>query len=135
MGRAYQDNPLTIALIGNDPELRRRVNEVIFGLRLAAMEPPPLAALDAAEVVGVCGFDPPGGSGKAAEDQRKLREALSVGGPDILMRAMSMLREWERRTPKEPHWHLGPVGVEPARQEAGTRWCGRSARKWTPRVR
>jgi ribosomal protein S18 acetylase RimI-like enzyme len=119
MGRAYLDNPLTIALIGNDPELRRRVNEVIFGLRIAAMKPPPLAARDAAEVVGVCGFDPPGGSAILAEDQRKLRDALSAGGSDILMRAMSMLTEWERRTPKEPHWHLGPVGVEPARQGTG----------------
>ena len=119
LARAYRDNPLTIALIGDDPGLRARVNEVIFGTRIAAMRPPALVARDDRGVIGVCGFDPPDGSMMSTEERRTVLEAISGAGPGVLERAMKMLGEWDRRALEEPHWHLGPVGVEPALQGCG----------------
>jgi hypothetical protein len=37
LGRAYRDNPLTIALFGDDADVRARVNEVAFAIRVKAM--------------------------------------------------------------------------------------------------
>jgi ribosomal protein S18 acetylase RimI-like enzyme len=32
---------------------------------------------------------------------------------------MQMLADWAGRAPKESHWHLGPVGVQPGQQGRG----------------
>ncbi|MEK7247982.1 MAG: GNAT family N-acetyltransferase [Chloroflexota bacterium] len=119
LARAYRDNPLTIALVGDDAGMRLHLNEKIFGMRIAVQQPPAFVARGDDGLVGVCGFDPPGGSMMGAEERRTLMETMSAAGPGVLGRAMSMLAEWGRRAPKEPHWHLGPVGVEPALQGRG----------------
>lgn len=114
LGLAYRDNPLTIALYGEDPDVCSRSNEIIFGLRIAVQDPPPLVVRDEAGVAGVCGFDPPGGSQMSDADRRTIMETMVAAGPGVPERAMEMLSTWGARSPKEPHWHLGPVGVQPA---------------------
>lgn len=129
LARAYRDNPLTLALIGDDVGTRMLLNEQIFGVRIASQKPPALAARSNAGLVGVCGFDTPGGSMMSAEDRQALLDAMSAAGGGVLERAMSMLSEFGRKAPAEPHWHLGPVGVEPDQQGHGigselvTRFC------------
>ena len=131
LGRAYRDNPLTFALLANDADLRLRVGAEIHRLRIASMQPPPLAARRGVALVGVCGFDPPSGSRMSADDQRRLLETLSQGGPDVLRKAQRMVSEFERRAPKGRYWHLGPVGVAPDLQGLGIgslmaeRFCAR----------
>jgi predicted N-acetyltransferase YhbS len=46
-----------------------------------------------------------------------------------------MAAEWEKRAPNERHWHLGPVGVEPALQNmaVGSRMMGFCTRMDTER--
>ena len=104
LGRAYRDNPLTVALFGDDADVRTRVNEVAFAIRVKAMSPPALAVKDGERLVGVCGFDAPGGSMIPAEDRRAMFEAWTEVGPDVGPTLMRMLQEWTRRAPKEPHW-------------------------------
>ena len=119
LGRAYRDNPLTFALLGNDPHVRESVTAEIFELRIRAMDPPPLGARGPAGLVGACGFDAPGGSRITPESQRRLAEVFASAGEGVFPRAMSMLSEFGRHTPSESHWHLGPVGVELDRQGEG----------------
>ncbi len=119
LGRAYRDNLMTFALLGNDPELRLRVTEGIMEIRIESMERRPLAARRDGEIVGVCGFEPPGGSDMSPENQRRMIETLSLGGPDVLRKAQTMRAEWAGLAPAERHWHLGPVGVEPGLQGKG----------------
>jgi GNAT superfamily N-acetyltransferase len=119
LARSYRDNPLTIAMVGADPDLRLRLNELIFGTRIAAQDPPALVARIDGSIVGVCGLDPPGGSQMSADDQRALAAELSSAGGGIAGRTAEMLAEWKRHEPKEPHWHIGPIGVEPELQGGG----------------
>lgn len=116
---AYRDNPLTVALFGDDMDVRIRTNEVVFGARIASMDPAPLVVREGGEVVGVCGFDPPGGSRMTQADAVKVMEAFAAIGPDAPRRMMQMLAGWRTRAPAEPHWNLGPVGVDPAHQGMG----------------
>ena len=130
LGRAYRDNLLTFALLGDDPELRLRVTEGIMQIRIESMERLPLAARRDGRIVGACGFEPPGGSNMSPENQRRMVEMLSLGGPDVLSKAQAMRAEWAGLAPGERHWHLGPVGVEPGLQGKGIgsimveRFCG-----------
>ena len=119
LGLAYQDNPLMFYFFGEDQQVRRRTNELLLRLRLASMQPPALAIRDAGELIGVCGFDPPGGSNMSPDDMRQIFEALSAISVDGPKKAMDMLADWDTRRPAEPHWNLGPVGVDPARQGSG----------------
>ena len=130
LGRAYRDNLMTFALLGDDPELRLRVTTGIMQLRIESMERRPLAARRDGRIVGACGFEPPGGSNMSPENQRRMIEPLSQGGPDVLRKAQIMRAEWAGLAPAERHWHLGPVGVEPGLQGKGIgsmmveRFCG-----------
>jgi ribosomal protein S18 acetylase RimI-like enzyme len=36
-----------------------------------------------------------------------------------LLREMRLRRVWAKYDPKEPHWHIGPIGIEPALQNKG----------------
>jgi ribosomal protein S18 acetylase RimI-like enzyme len=119
LARAYRDNPLTFALLGDDAATRLQAGTAIHRLRIASMHQPPLVARRDGRIVAVCGFDPPGGSRMSPEDGRQMLEALSRAGPDVVPRAQTMLAEFNRHNPGDRHWHLGPVGVDPDCQGLG----------------
>jgi ribosomal protein S18 acetylase RimI-like enzyme len=115
LARAYRDNPLTVALIGDDQEERRAITESIFIVRLEAM-PPPLGARADGVLAGAAGLSPPGAPGPDAD---KFLAALSRGGESLIGRTAQMLAAMRRHAPAGPLWHLGPVGVDPAFQGRG----------------
>ncbi|MFQ5472376.1 MAG: GNAT family N-acetyltransferase [Dehalococcoidia bacterium] len=113
LGRAYRDTPTTIALLGDDRELRMRVTGDIMGWRVSLMNPPALAAHRADSLVGVCGLAPSDAPPPAQKQEEELGRILRQGGRGVVQKAIDMAAEWARRAPKERHWHLGPVAVEP----------------------
>jgi ribosomal protein S18 acetylase RimI-like enzyme len=115
LARAYRDNPLTVALIGDDPHARLAITEAIFLARLEAM-PPPLGARAGGVLGGAAGFSPPGAPGPDAD---LFLAALSRGGEPLIGRTGDMLAAVRRHSPAGPLWHLGPVGVDPAFQHRG----------------
>jgi ribosomal protein S18 acetylase RimI-like enzyme len=119
LGRAYRDNPVNVALYGDDPEVRRRTNETIFTIRIANQDPPPLVASGDNGFLGVCGFNRPGSPPMPDEGRIKIMQTIQDLGPDVMDRFRGMLAEWAKRTPAEPHWNLGPVGVAVAQQGRG----------------
>lgn len=44
---------------------------------------------------------------------------IRSGGLGTLKRAMAMRGTWAQKDPKEPHWHLDPIGVLPEVQGEG----------------
>jgi ribosomal protein S18 acetylase RimI-like enzyme len=119
LGRAYRDNPWMIALLGDDPRERYRVLETMQGLRIAPLEPPSLVARRSGILVGVCGFDAPVRASPSPEDMKVFFDVAAGVSPGIIPRLQEMLVEFDRRAPKEPHWHLGPVGVDVDAQRQG----------------
>jgi ribosomal protein S18 acetylase RimI-like enzyme len=117
VGCGMRDNPANVRAFGiEDAERRSRAlvrffRPVLFGLRKRGVI---LGAFRDGTLEGVCGMARPGVC------QSKLLEKVSVV-PSLIfrtpvgtsLRVLSWVSEWARRDPAEPHWHLGPVAVDP----------------------
>ena len=123
VGRGMCDNPANIRAFGiPDTERRWRALArffvpVLHGLYRRGLI---LGAFRNGALVGVCGMARPGLCQPSALE--KLRVVPSVffrnpiGAP---LRVLRWVGEWARRDPAEPHWHLGPVAVDPGLQGQG----------------
>ena len=97
LGLAYRDNPLTIALRGDDSETRLRVGERIHAIRIAAMEAPIVVRVGN-EIVGVYGLEPPGGAPMSLPEPcgRVVLHwsTISAFGPAILKAGLALVIVW-----------------------------------------
>jgi len=121
LARAFRDSPLNVAVIGSDPERRLRAN--LHGAR--ALLPAALAqglvlvAREDAAAQGLLVATPPFGWPLPAPSLRAhLRRVLGQG--------LRVARRWglvfealARVHPREPHWYLSTLGVDPTAQGRG----------------
>ncbi len=114
LGRGMRDLPNAVAAYGDNPLRRMRALERLFQMLLPKMKQPPLCARRGDWVVGVCGIAPPGTCQLAPLEKFRVMPALLMAGPGVASRMLRWQAEWGKRDPKERHWHLGPVAVEPA---------------------
>ena len=117
--RGMRDNPMHIAVFGPDPDRRIAALERMFRTLFLVAPAPPLVALRAGFVVGVCGAAPPGTCRLPAAALARMVGALSRNGLGPLRRTLRWLEGWSHRDPAEPHWHVGPVAVEGGMQGLG----------------
>jgi ribosomal protein S18 acetylase RimI-like enzyme len=120
--RGMRDNPVHIAVFGDDPRRRQerllRVFEGAFGAMgwqanmLAARGPD-------GTILGVCGALPPGGCRLGPGQQLSLVPRLLSNGPRVAVRNVRWVGAWARRDPEERHWHLGPISVDSHLQRRG----------------
>lgn len=115
LGRGMRDNPLHIQAFGSDPERRERVLIRMFEavLRQHVKKGSILGAFSAEEMIGVCSMVSPGRCKPTAGEKLSVVPGL-VGGAGLgsTVRVLDWVGRWARQDPAEPHWHLGPVGVE-----------------------
>jgi ribosomal protein S18 acetylase RimI-like enzyme len=117
LARAFVSNPLNIAAFGAD---QVSVNQAFFRGGLRVMRGRKLVAVDGARIVGFihwvtsprCQFS---GPEKLAMVPRMVQEF----GVQRSMRISSWLATWSKHDPKDPHCHLGPIGIDPAAQGRG----------------
>lgn len=119
LARGMRDNPVHRAAFGEDPLGRVRTLERLFGALLPGMRYEPICARRGGEIVGVLGLAPPGACRPTPRQAARLIPALLRAGPASTARTFRWFVQWERRHPREPHWHLGPVAVEAALQGMG----------------
>lgn len=112
LGRGYRDTPLSVAIYGDDPDRRLRAVERVMAMRIAEMEPPPLVARREGVIVGVCGLAVPGACRLATSKRERTADADRPASGS-LAKLLEMAATWDAHHPDEPHWHLGPVAVEP----------------------
>lgn len=120
--RAMHTNPINVVVAGNDPGHSARSIRIMFaaGFRELGWERHMLVARDRdGNVVGVCGMIPPGECQPTARQRARLLPSLLRLGPRTMLRTVTWLGTWAKRDSEVPHWHLGPVGVDPARQGQG----------------
>jgi len=120
LAAAFRDNPLNVAVIGADPERRLRCNLAGMqqllpvarqhGLVLCAHAKSLLGALIATAPHGYPLPPPPLGA--------QLR-ALFAQGLSVRMRWGQVFAQLNRVHPREPHWYLATLGVEPGSQHQG----------------
>ncbi len=131
LGRGMRDLPNVVAAYGDDPLRRMRIGERIFRTFVPMMKRPPLCARRGDWIVGVCGLAPPGSCQLTPSQKLRMIPALLRAGPGVLSRTLRWQGDWSGRDPKERHWHLGPVAVEPGLQGMGVgsqmmeRFCAR----------
>ncbi len=129
LSRGMRDNPAHIAVFGHQPEVRRKALRRIFSTMLPLMPHPPLVGLQDGTIVAVWGTADPGKCQPGGLQKLRLLPAVLVCGPRTASRALTWLNEWSSRDLKEPHHHLGPVGVDTHLQGKGigsrvmAAWC------------
>jgi ribosomal protein S18 acetylase RimI-like enzyme len=115
LGRGMRDNPLHVQAFGADPERRERALTHVFQgvLRQYVSKGSALGAFSSGTIVGVCAMVEPGRcQPSGGERLRLLPETISGAGLGGTVRLLKWVAAWARHDPQEPHWHLGPVGVE-----------------------
>jgi GNAT superfamily N-acetyltransferase len=123
VGRAMRDNPANVAAFGMPNAEHRSLAmghffvPVLRGIYQRGLV---LGAFRSNGLVGICGMARPGFCRPGPiEKVRVFPRAMignSIGTP---LRILNWVGEWARRDPTEPHWHLGPVAVEPSLQGQG----------------
>ena len=120
--RSMRDNPLHVSVFGADPERRLRRLQRFFSGLLPYVQRKGLllAAYESEDLIAVCGLLPPGHClpGRM-ETFRLLPSLLSSNSPTGLLRLRHWLTTWTRNDLHEPHWHLGPLAVDPPWQKCG----------------
>ena len=122
LGRGMRDNPLHFRAFGPLPDRREAALRRLFETLLSqyTTKGSILGAFSAGTLVGVCGMVEPGRCRPGVRDKASLATALLRGsGVGGVIRAMKWARRWARHDAEQPHWHLGPVGVEPHLQGGG----------------
>ncbi len=115
LARGMRDNPLHVQAFGPDPEVREQTLTRMFRGVLPHYGPKGmvLGAFDGETLVGVCGMVRPGRCQPGPGERLRLLPGLVAGsGAGGTARLLSWTGAWSRFDPPEPHWHLGPVGVE-----------------------
>jgi ribosomal protein S18 acetylase RimI-like enzyme len=122
LSRSMRDNPIHVAAFGGDSHSRERTLQRFFVPMLEAWHARGsiLGAFDGGVLLGLVVAIPPGrcriGLGL------KLRVGASVlpgNRTDVLVRTMRWGQAWARHDLREPHWHLGPMGIDPHVQSQG----------------
>jgi ribosomal protein S18 acetylase RimI-like enzyme len=117
------DNPIIIRVFRiTERERRARALERFFVPVLAGLlrRGVVCGAFCDGSLVGVCGIAPPGNCQPHLLEVLGMLPSLAAGtGAGTIVRIKRWVDEWARRDPAEPHWHLGPVAVDPRFQGQG----------------
>ncbi|MGA8744894.1 MAG: GNAT family N-acetyltransferase [Solirubrobacterales bacterium] len=115
-----RDNPLNVAVYGEDPERRRRSLERVFRAMFRIIDTQrPICGIYDNRLVGVAGITPSGSCQPSAVQRlRFLPETIAIG-PAASQQIRRWLAEWRQVDPDRPHSHLGPLAVDPDHQGLG----------------
>ena len=117
--RGMRDNPIHVAAFGADPRHRLNVSQRMFRALLPVLSHAPIAARRGAHVVGVVGMGAPGACPLSVRQILRMLPRQRPMGPADTRRTLKWMTVWRECDPDEPHWHLGPVAVEPGLQGMG----------------
>lgn len=121
LARAFRDNPLNVAVLGDSEERRLRSNRAgMLGLVEVARVYGEVWTVRVGErVVGALVGAPPGAYPLPPPSWPRRLRGLRVGGWRAARRWAQVFRALQELHPLEPHWYLGTLGVEPSAQGAG----------------
>jgi ribosomal protein S18 acetylase RimI-like enzyme len=120
IGLAFADNPSTLANVRGDKAKARRVMQ--DAVRVAKFGRPwsyALVAEQGGTIVGVLNAAEWPHCQLGIGEKIKTAPAMVRIMKTALLRAFTMMSKREARDPREPHWHIGPIGVRPELQGHG----------------
>lgn len=120
---SMRDNPMNVHAFGIEDVGQRALSLVRFFkpvLRGLHKRGAIMGAFHDNALVGVCGMAPPGSCQPTLLETVNVLPSLVFGRPvGAVMRVLRWTGKWARRDPTRPHWHLGPVAVDPDLQGQG----------------
>jgi GNAT superfamily N-acetyltransferase len=122
LARGMRDNPIHERAFGIDAARRETALLHLFTAVLSthAVKGVIVGAYSEGTLVGVCSMVPPGRCQLAGFDKLRMIPLLfGAGGAAATWRSLQWANAWAGHDPKQPHWHLGPVGVERRLQGRG----------------
>jgi GNAT superfamily N-acetyltransferase len=118
LSRAFARNPIHLAAFGADRVVER--NRTFFRAGLTLFRGRRLAAMRGADVVGFVHWIESPGCQVSLGQRVGLVPAMMRGfGLTSTLRVGSWLSTWAKNDVRGPHWHFGPIGVDPAVQGQG----------------
>jgi ribosomal protein S18 acetylase RimI-like enzyme len=117
LARAFVTNPLNIAVFGVG---QVSANQAFFRGGLRVMRGRKLVALDGGRIIGFIHWvTSPRCQFSIVEKLAMLPRMIQEFGLQRSLRISSWLATWSRHDPKDPHCHLGPIGIDPNAQGRG----------------
>jgi len=120
VGLAFADNPNTLAVTGGDRTKARQAMQVaVRAAKLDRKYSHVLVAAWGGRLIGVLNAAPwPNCQLRTIEKVKATPALVRALGP-ALTRQLKLVSAWATHDPREPHWHIGPVGVHPELQGRG----------------
>lgn len=122
VARGMRDNPLHIAALGKDPDLRskRLIGMFSEALPLVRSKGVVLGAFEGDTLVGIAGMISPGHCQPTVIEKITVTPRIVPAvGFDAASRVLRWLDQWAKHDLRQPHWHLGPVAVDAHLQGKG----------------
>ena len=122
IARGMRENPLHIAALGADAELRgaRLIRMFTVALPLIHSKGVLLGAFEGDTLVGIAGMVAPGRCQPTlTEKLTTMPRFMPAVGGGALTRVGRWMAAWAEHDLKQPHWHLGPVTVDTHMQGRG----------------
>jgi ribosomal protein S18 acetylase RimI-like enzyme len=122
VARGMRDNPLHIAALGEDIEVRgeRLIRMFTVALPLIYSKGVLLGAFEGDTLVGIAGMIAPGHCQPTWSEKLSLMPRLMPAvGSGAFARVGRWMSAWAEHDPGQPHWHLGPVAVDAHLQGRG----------------
>jgi ribosomal protein S18 acetylase RimI-like enzyme len=117
LARAYATNPIILAMYRDKPMIARRLRITFEAAFKYGRGKYFISELDGQIVGGMRIAKSPDCQ---AMSLKVIPSVLSaVGGLGPLMRGMKWTSAWKKHDPKQPHWHLGAIGIAPEIQRKG----------------
>jgi len=117
LARAFVTNPVHVAAFGPS---RVESNEAFFRIGLAVMKGGKFVATDGSRIHGVAHWVHSTACQFSASDKLRMMPRMIRGfGVRTTLKVISWVSTWSRHDPAEPHYHLGPIAVNPDAQGGG----------------
>ncbi len=120
IGLAFADNPNTLAIVrGDRARARRMMQGAVRVAKFGRTWSDALVAVRGTTVVGALNAAQWPNCQMTITEKIKTAPSMLRIMTTALPRAFTMMATWEGHDPREPHWHIGPIGVRPEMQGRG----------------
>jgi GNAT superfamily N-acetyltransferase len=117
LGSAFADNPSTLNNVGGDhTKAQRMMERTVRAVKLGVPFSHALVAEQHGELVGVLNAAPWPHCQLRPKDRIKRTPKMLYAAGTALPRLSRMASARAKHDPREPHWHVGPIGVRPDHQ-------------------
>ena len=120
IGHAFAENPNTLAMVrGDRAKAQRMMKGTVRVAKFGRTCSYGLVAEQGDRIVGALNAAPWPSCQLSAGEKAKSAPAMVRVMGTALPRVMRVAGVWSKHDPKEPHWHVGPIGVVPELQGQG----------------